>query len=290
MKIYFETDLGGWALVRIRQAIRENLPVDVIEVPTRGEADLVILYIIGRLNHNFQDIDLLKKGGTKVIVLQCALRSTRNPNTVDWIPLWKMADLVWSYYDLPALIREDGNGEADFNFFHSPLGTDRQFQPHSRNKDFMIVTLGRSHRAESLHEVWTAVYQAGFEGCHVGKVFDYYPGLTYFPEGGHRARIAGFLSQCHYVSCLRRKEGFELTAVEGLVCGTRPIFYDRPHYRNWFGDFGEYIPEGTPNEVIASLIDLFNRPVRKVYEQERIAAREKFNWETILKGLWERCL
>src|SRR5207253_7002977 len=103
-------------------------------------------------------------------------------------------------------------------------------------------------------------------------------------------QLATLYAQCHYVSGLRRIEGFELPAAEGLLCGARPILFDRDHYRNWYGSLAEYITESDRPGVVAQLVDLFGRQVRTVTADERNEAVRRFHWPTILNGFWERCL
>jgi glycosyltransferase involved in cell wall biosynthesis len=91
-----------------------------------------------------------------------------------------------------------------------------------------------------------------------------------------------------YTSCLRRKDGFELPAVEGLLCNSRPIVYDAPRYRQWFDGLAEFIPEEDPEKVINNLVRLFQKSYKPVTEEERNETLKRFNWETIIKGFWNR--
>jgi hypothetical protein len=288
IKAYIQVPYESFTLVQIRNDIRDHSLNTMTEVLTQEEADVVLLYVIGKRDHIAREVHRLKGMGKKVVLLQCALRSTRDPDTMAWIDIWREADLVWSYYDLKQLLKDDGH-RATFNFYHSPLGVNKVFKQHGVNKEYAIVTNGEFFEAESYHEIWTAAEMAGVEVMHIGKVFDYYEAVTYIPHGGNRPRMSGYFSQCHYVSGLRRKEGFELPAAEGLVCGARPVLYDRPHYRKWFGDLAEYIPEEKPAEVIKNLVRLFSQPVRTVMPAEIEEARQRFDWQNITDELWRRC-
>ena len=88
------------------------------------------------------------------------------------------------------------------------------------------------------------------------------------------------------MSGLRRIEGFELPAAEGLLCGARPIMFDRPHYRDWFNKWAIFIPEGNREEVLQSLIDVFQQEYRPVTLEEIAEARQLFDWQSIINGFW----
>lgn len=277
----------SFTLAGIRNDIRDHSLTEIQDVLDENDAEIVIVYVVGHRDRIVREVSRLKALGKKVVMLQMTLRSTRDPDTLAWIDTWRKADLVWSYYDLPQLIKDDGH-RASFNFYHSPLGVNKVFKSHPGEKEYAIVTNGGFFVAESYHEIWTAAELANVEVIHIGKVFDYYPTLTYIPHGGHRFRMAGYFSQCHYVSGLRRVEGFELPAAEGLVCGARPVLYDAPHYRKWFGDLAEYIPEEKPGAVIKNLVRLFGQPVRSVTPAEMEEARRRFDWNVIMSELWKR--
>lgn len=101
--------------------------------------------------------------------------------------------------------------------------------------------------------------------------------------------LAPYYSTSQYVSGLRRTEGFELPAVEGLFCGARPILFDTPNYRQWYEPFGIFIYEGSRQEVIEQLINIFQGPYQPVTEEEIAVAQGRFDWQRIIGGFWERC-
>jgi glycosyltransferase involved in cell wall biosynthesis len=99
--------------------------------------------------------------------------------------------------------------------------------------------------------------------------------------------LAEFWSQCSFVAGLRRIEGFELPALEGLMCGARPIMFDAPHYRRWFGEHAEYVPEVGAEELVDHLTHVMERPVRVVSAAERVEVLRKFNWKDLCERFWE---
>jgi hypothetical protein len=102
--------------------------------------------------------------------------------------------------------------------------------------------------------------------------------------------VAALWSSCEWIAALRRVEGFELPALEGLLCGARPVAFDREHYRHWLGEHAEYVPEGTAPEVTAALLELFGRKPRPVRAAERDAVVARFAWPALAAAFWERAL
>ena len=124
---------------------------------------------------------------------------------------------------------------------------------------------------------------------HVGPVITNRPEVD-FSNGMADASLAKNYSACEFVSGLRRTEGFELPVIEGLVCGARPIVFDRPHYRHWFENLAVFIPETNRDGVVNSLSKVFKKGAKPVTKTEIKEARKRFNWEVIVKRFWEKCL
>lgn len=101
--------------------------------------------------------------------------------------------------------------------------------------------------------------------------------------------LSDLYSRCEFVSGLRRTEGFELPMAEGLLCGARPVTFDRPHYRRWFGSMADYVQESARDGVVDQLTALFRSGPRPVTPLEREFAVELFSWERVVRGFWERC-
>jgi hypothetical protein len=104
------------------------------------------------------------------------------------------------------------------------------------------------------------------------------------------ATLARVYSECHFVSGLRRVEGFELPAAEGLLCGARPIFFDGPHYRAWFDTFAEFIPEAASTTWSRRSRRFSGTGARPVTDAERADAARRFDWREIARGFWDRIL
>lgn len=288
MKVFVNNVIDDYAVSRVAAAVKRYAPSKVEIVDSIEEADLVMRYCFGRRKHFKWDVEHLIKAGKKYAVLQVALRSTMNPKTEDWLPIWKSAKVVWSYYDLPALCKEDGVSH-DFNFYHTPLGVDDAFFETPTERKYIVASSGHGYLTESARECILAAKNVNRPSFHVGPVITDRPNVD-FSNGMDDTELAKKYSACEFVSGLRRTEGFELPVIEGLMCGARPIVFDRPHYRMWFNDLAEFIPETSREQIIEDLTKLFKKGARPVTKEEKRIAKERFSWKTITEGLWRKLL
>jgi len=300
MKVYLQPPQPSRGLDRIATALRRYAPswVEVCEFPRN--VDLTVIYVIGRRDAVQRQVAEILSRNKKYAIVQCCLLSTMNPDVRDWIEIWKNAQVLWSYYDLFRIALDDGLYiQGMDNFYHAPLGADAQvFYPRPESEwfdgmvtkpssKFTIASSGLSRLSESVRECALAVNQVDGYLFHLGPVFTG-AAKEVRANGVSDNRLAGFYSGCEFVSGLRRKEGFELPAVEGLLCGARPIVFDSVDYRWNYGNHAEYLYEGARQEVIDQLVELFKRGARPVTAEEREQAVERFNWETIIGGFYER--
>jgi D-inositol-3-phosphate glycosyltransferase len=292
MRVYFDIPPGlSRAMHRVVNALAQTCAENGFErVDHEINAELVILHVIG-FPETVEAVERLKAEGKKYGLIQYCMRTTQKPNTRDWLGLWGGAEIVWTYYDLPAMIAEDSVGlTVGINLYMSPLGgNSKVFRPWPVQKKAEIMTSGYVAESEGVKEAAEATRRVGgrmihlgpeseigYLGDHVGFMFNVNDGI-----------LSQGMARCKYVAALRRGEGFELPGVEGLLCGARPVCFDQPHYRKWYGDFAEYIPEGSPEEVTDALEKLFAGPYREVTTEEIKQAAELFNWQTITTGFWQ---
>lgn len=285
MKICFDIRTKSRAIKRVLTAMRRYLPDQIEEVKKWKGADLVFIHVFGRQGRITRNIERLKARGIKYAILQYSLRSTRNPSTKGWLPLWRDAELVWSYLSLNGYLRQDGL-EPLTNFYPSPLGIDSEvFHPLDRERDYLCVTTGESYLAQSVREIVLAARGIG-KVAHIGADLNKSEVDIYTDISDHK--LVSIYSRSLYASSLRRVEGFEWPGAEGLLCGAMPLVYDRHDHRKWYRDLAIFIPETKRDQIVED--------VRKVFESEyapptkaMIAeAKDRFNWETIFAGLWER--
>ncbi len=285
MKVFAESDRADFAIHRIVNAVKKYAPSRVEFVKNEDEADLLILYVYGFRRHTKYRIDRLHKKGKKHAIIQLCIRSTPNPNTLSWIPLWEKAEVVWSYYDLRKLCKQDGN-KAKFNFYYAPLGVDSEiFKETKYKRKFVIANTGTGSRFsnECKNEVISAARTLGKNIFQLG--YGARSDVAY-SNGMDDKMLAIYYSACEFVSGLHRVEGFELPVIEGLLCGARPICFDRPHYRHWFDKLAEFIPE--EGDIVDSVRKVFEKGAKPVTDKEKEYVKTHFDWKKITKGFWQR--
>lgn len=295
MKVYLEVPGGmSRAMDRVANALALYAPKHVETTQVPSESDLVVVHVIG-YPETEKFVGLIRKAGKRYAIMQYCMRTTQRPNTNDWRDIWAGAVCVWSYYDLPQLIREDGGAPVDFNFYHAPLGVDAwAFYPYDRPtvRNFTILTSGYVAETEGVREAEEAVRRVNGNHFHLGPDLGFSP-LTRRALGISDDELAGVYRSCRFVAGLRRAEGFEMPAAEGLVCGARPVCFDRPHYRRWFEPWAVFIPEGTFEEVVVSLTGLFEHAreagIPPVSFEESRAAAARFDWATLVPAFWSAC-
>ena len=102
-------------------------------------------------------------------------------------------------------------------------------------------------------------------------------GLVFAPDG--KMFVSGGQEVCLWdISAgkeLRRIEGFELPAAEGLLCGARPILFANSSGYDWYKPWGVFIEETDRAGVIDQLEAIFRRGAQLVTSEERAAADRK---------------
>ena len=295
MNVFMKPQTGlSKAMDRVVKHLSHWAPdyVNIVDAPE--DADLVVLHVIN-YPETEQAIRRLKALGKKYAMIQYCLRTTQEPSVVNWLPIWNDAEFVWSYYDLPALCMEDGLLFPEtISFMYAPLGVDQS----KFNKGlslakypYKVLTTGTVTIPETIDLVNNACAIAHGTHAHVGilteKPGNFDESSVHYVNEISDDSLAQLLRQTEYVCGLRRIEGFELPAAEGLLCGAVPILFDRPHYRHWFGDFGAlFIKEGTDEEILLELTHIFNHQKTFWPPRDIEGAKKLFNWRTISEAFW----
>jgi hypothetical protein len=293
MDVYLApADTPSQALDRVTAAFIKYCPPKVHFVANEQAAQLVILPVVGRRDAILSKVLAIQKRRQRWAILQYVLRSTKTPHTNEWYQIWDGAEVVWSYLDLQSLALDDRTEdefEGCVNFYHAPLGVEADvFRMALTKPTITVMTSGRDWLTESVRECVLAADAVGGSAVHLGAMLKG-RAVACFSDVSDRA-LATLYAQCHYVSGLRRIEGFELPAAEGLLCGVRPILFEKRCYRDWYGTAGVYVEEVDRPGVIEQLMALFKKPVCPVTIEERNAAARRFHWPTILDSFWARCL
>lgn len=286
MNVYLEPQ--AWmsrGIKRVRDALSIYRPEGVMIVDSREKSDLEIIHTVGwgSLPENF--------GDRRYAIIQYCAKTTEDPDPQRWLlEVWSGADVVWSYYQLDEYVKHLARAD-DLNLYHAPLGVDGSiFRPIGEGRrSFKIGTSGYIAETESVGECARAADKISGATAHLGPDLGL-PGRISYNEGLSDDGVARLWSSCERVAALRRVEGFELPAIEGLACGARPVAFDAPHYTRWFGEHADYVPEVSADDLVPLLAELFAKPPRPVSEAERKAVLERFDWKMLAQGFWERVL
>jgi len=288
IKVFANNIIEDRAIDRISNALKTFAPKNIEFVNTKDEAEIIIHFINGRRDGFRREIEAQIANGKKVAIVQLSVRSTKNKSTTDWIELWKKANVVWSYYDIKKLCKEDGI-KPDFNFYYAPLGINGVFKKHNLAKKYIIAISSKSYTTESARECIIAAEHYKKRIFNVGPKISQRPSID-CAAGISDEELSKKYSQCEYVSGLRRKEGFELPIIEGAVCGARPIVFDKPHYKKWFKDFSIFIPENSREKTILSLKNVFSKKPKPLADREIGKIKSTFSWEKIIDGFWKKMI
>jgi hypothetical protein len=281
---------------RVAGAMKAHAPNDVLFTPRMASADFAVFHVIGLGSLDGPVADWLASGKPYGVVQYC-YRTTENPASPRWLDLWRGARVVWSYYDLPKLAVETGLLQPDdllgFTFLHAPMGAEPSiFTPGPMpRKSYMVGTSGYIADTECVMECISAA------SSHDGRVFHLGPVLQQVLDAGYQnvsfmsgisdRQLVEQYNQCRWVAGMRRIEGFEMPALEGLMCGARPVMLDAPHYRHWFGEHADYITERAPADVESDLATLFGGKTRPVTPAERAHVADRFAWDRLMTDWWE---
>jgi hypothetical protein len=292
MKVRIElAEKNDPAINRVRNALKAYAPDHMLfdDNPREFDVDLLVMMVNGRNGRTKRRIAKAKTYNADIAIMQISLISTRNPLVEDWMTIWDDAKLIWSYYDLPEIARQQGI-EPTFSdkFYRSPLGADSKvFKPSGAEKEYLAIAVTKGYFAESTREILTAVNHVGAKAVYVGKHIDeLHDGIDQF-ENITDEELADLYSKSYYVCALRRREGQDLPAAEGLLCGARPVVFDRPDQADWSQSFIT-IPEINEERIISDLIEIFQGKYNPVTGSEIERAKESFSWRAFAEGFWSR--
>ena len=284
MRVFFDVPFESRGIRRIAFQLAKYLP-DSIEIATDPRsADISVIHVIGRRDHVLEQSKDYLNLGHKYAVIQYVLNSCRNPKPSDWAELWNNAKVVWSYYDLKKHIP---------NMYHAPLAADPlMFFPEQQEKKYLIGVNSnsvKSYDTECIGELRLATFRANKTMLYIGDPFGTDPNVEIKTNNSDN-EMRLLYSQCHWFSALRRKDGFEMVAVEALLCGVRPIMFDTLNYRQWFDGLAEFISEDTPQNTARQLQQILSGNPKPVTNTEIEETKRRFNWQKIIEGFWKQCM
>jgi len=152
-------------------------------------------------------------------------------------------------------------------------------------RPFRITATGYVAATEAIEEIYIACRELKVHMCHLGHNFNF--GVFYHhKENLTDEEVNRIFNQSVYVSALRREEGFEVPALEGVLAGARPICFDNPHYK-WFSDFAVYIPETSFTNTVESLIRVLSKDPEPISDELIESVKSRFSWKVVAERFWQ---
>jgi glycosyltransferase involved in cell wall biosynthesis len=215
---------------------------------------------------------------------------------MDYVSIFEGAELVYSHLDLETLMTGEGKwSKAEFNkrinFLRGPWGIDETlFSPSPVHRHYTIMTTGEIPKTEGISECLTACMNVDGKLLHIGPNLGYKSKAYRNTMNLTMEAMRTMYSSSKYVNALRRIEGFEKPAIEGALCGARPICFDTPLYRHWYKDIPVYVREGTFEETTHDLTATVKKEPKEVTEEEKKYIIDKFSWRAVAKNFWNKYL
>lgn len=279
MKVFtMVDDWLGMVFHRVDKAYHDWAPSTVQWVDTPEEADVQIVHILGKG-------ELKNIKNPNYIVIQSCYHTQDIPPTDDGLrPLWENAILVVSFHDLPSY-----QPNWDFRFHGMPFGADDCVffpTPRSRSRAKAVLSTGHISSTESLEELFTACVETGYKMAHLGADFGWDTDTFKHYENLSDEDVRVLYNTVNYTSCLRRIEGFELPAIEGLLCGARPITFSLSTYR-WYHKYAVVIEDTNSRDITESLIHVLKGNIGlPVTDEEIEEVRQAFSWSVLIPEFW----
>lgn len=282
LKVYYPVpDLGP--SIRRRQRKLIELAPEVVEFVQPEHADIQIQSICGANEIR------------NVVCERYIIYLHNAPSLLSIIPedfynVLGRAMMLLSWSDYPSVIK------TPYKFTRAPQGADSEvFRSRREPRTYAVGTTGflgtywKKGRVEGepILEVHQAAKLAGKLAIQIGPDIEGVMGFTGYVEDD--PVVASHYSKCRYVSGLRWWGGFECPSLEGLLCGCRPICFDLPDERFWWGEHAVFVPHD-PETLVARLTEVLHKEPEPVGTAERDYLARKYNWKTIAKDFWDLVL
>lgn len=268
----------GHVIYRINREFLKRAPEVVEFVDYPKQADFQIVHCIGAGS-------LAKIWNKKFVLFQHCLLSADLENLAVWQGIFEHALMVVSYLDLPHFFGKDA-----FNFHRTPWGVDMQmFRNLCKTRTNGIMTTGWSLNQEAIEECYLAARRCHRQIINVGADFGFGKGFSAVSNITDK-ELCEVYNECEFVSGLRFKEGFELSVIEGLACGCRPICFDLPIFRYWFGDMAYYVHHCQGEPLAGKVETILRQPPRPISKEEFERLESEFHWKNIADRFWKKII
>jgi len=262
-------------LHKVVNELKKRAPAGIEFKDHHTQADLVISQAIGA-----RCMDRIAATKKPFVVIQFCVLTAGWARRADWVRFWRhdRCRLVVSYYEISHLAPR---------FLLMPLGADFSlFRPTGGPRPYTIMTSGHHAGQEPIDECHDAAGRVKGQVVHLGG--NCYRGHCPVDrrEKILEGEVARLLAASKRVSALRWVEGFEMLGIEGLAAGARPVVFDLPCYRRWYGQHAAYVPHDR-SALRESLVSVFRRAPRPVSQEEREALRKRFSWDSVARTFWK---
>lgn len=281
------------AMDRVSLALARYAPTCVEIVAEPEKADLQVLHVIG-----LDSFDQLR-APEYVVIQYCGAavhdnETGKNVLMTDpgaWGPWWDKARLVWSYYDLRNACKD--------NFYYAPLGVANVFidsRGPAAVRDIAVMSSGfvTGPGAEAIEETALAADRLGLQCVHLGP--SNVENMATHPKNWTAVlnisdyQLRQLYERTEWVSALRYVEGFELPALEALMCGARPIVFHRPDMIQWYDGHAAFVEETSGPALVDQLVEIIKHRPAPVTVEEKQELIQQFSWQPIITRFWERVL
>jgi glycosyltransferase involved in cell wall biosynthesis len=270
MKV-FEYINPKWGKVfhKISMYLRLFAPEDVRFVDYPGISDVQIIHVIG-----LGELEIISQSNNFVIWQHCY----KTAGDYTWDELWEKAIFAASFHNLR------NYSEKKFNFLHLPLGVDFDFYkpvtPFEQRPNIAFVT-GHIASDECIDTVYKACKKADFLLLHTGENFKFgtnYFHLDYMPERDYADLLS---NDVKYVFGLRKVEGFELSALEGVAAGCNAVVPTIDTY-DWYDELAIRLDVETTN-LEENIYNVLKNNQKMKINGEKL---QQFSWKNVITKFW----
>ena len=205
-------------------------------------------------------------------------------NPVLYRDVFEKAEVVYSHLDLKSFFPD-----LEHKFIRGPWGVnpDKWMKDKSiANDEYQILNTGEIPETEGIKECIVACDKLNERMLHVGTPQKFNNASYNNTYKLTDEQMRDSYNRSRWVSALRRFEGFEKPAMEGLLCGCRPICFDTPLYRYWYGDLARYVKESTEKETSDDILRVFKEEYSPVTADEMQTALDRFGWRNVSITFW----
>lgn len=285
LKVYYPPLQLGPSIRRRRTKLIEHAPgqIEIVEEPEQAQLQIQQMCLAEEAHEAI-------KCDRYVLYLH-NMPATAGDNAL-LLEVMERALLVCSYEDLPVSL------PGGYPFARLPQGADPNvFCSTEEIREHAVLTTGflgtywnkqcGQLEGEPILETHVAAIRAGKRALHVGPNLEGVDLLEEYREDD--TFMANCYSRCHYVSGLRWQGGFECPTLEGLLCGCRPIAFDLPNGRYWWGEHAVFVPHDT-SKLTDDLQAVLSQEPEPVSYAERDFIARKFCWKKVAGEFWAAVL